>query len=162
MIFCFFLWYLVAMILSYFAPCIRFSTLSHCWSAPVHYSAGHFKPPFDIRFILLGCCSVGHLCRDSVQHWPQSPICMWIIRWRLHGNHKSSFPGIDSKPHLFLTFSTQPARHIYPMFDQCWPTVYDVGPTLVKHWVDVSCFLGISRQLNIILLLLFYPLLCGL
>ena len=28
------------------------------------------------------------------------------------------------------------------MFDQCWPTVYDVGPTLVKHWVDVSCLLG--------------------
>ena len=30
--------------------------------------------------------------------------------------------------------------HIYPMFDQCWPTVYDVGPTLFKH--RVSCFLG--------------------
>ena len=27
------------------------------------------------------------------------------------------------------------------MFDQCWPTVYDVGPTLVKHWVDASCLL---------------------
>ena len=22
------------------------------------------------------------------------------------------------------------------MFDQCWPIVYDVGPTLVKHWPD--------------------------
>ena len=28
------------------------------------------------------------------------------------------------------------------MFDQCWPTVYDVGPTSVKHWLNVSCLLG--------------------
>ena len=25
------------------------------------------------------------------------------------------------------------------MFDQSWPTVYDVGRALVKHLVDVSC-----------------------
>ena len=31
--------------------------------------------------------------------------------------------------------------HGYPMFDPCWPTVYDVGPTMDKHWVDVSCLL---------------------
>ena len=29
------------------------------------------------------------------------------------------------------------------MFDQCWPTVHDVGPELIKHWVDVSCLLGV-------------------
>ena len=28
------------------------------------------------------------------------------------------------------------------MFDQCWATVYDVDPKLVKHWLDVSCYLG--------------------
>ena len=28
------------------------------------------------------------------------------------------------------------------MFDQCWSTGYAAGPTLVKHWVNVSCFLG--------------------
>ena len=38
--------------------------------------------------------------------------------------------------------ATQQTRNIYPMFDQCWPTVYDVGPTLVKYWLDVSCLLG--------------------
>ena len=37
---------------------------------------------------------------------------------------------------------THQTRHIYSMLDQCWPTVYDDGPTLVKHWVDVSCLLG--------------------
>ena len=28
------------------------------------------------------------------------------------------------------------------MFDQCWANVVDGGPTLVEHWVDVSCLLG--------------------
>ena len=37
---------------------------------------------------------------------------------------------------------TQQTQHIYPMFDQCWVNVVDDGPTLVKHWVDVSCVLG--------------------
>ena len=25
---------------------------------------------------------------------------------------------------------------------QCWPAVYDVGPTLTQHWLNVSCLLG--------------------
>ena len=28
------------------------------------------------------------------------------------------------------------------MFDQCWANVVDGGPTLAKHWVDVSWWLG--------------------
>ena len=32
------------------------------------------------------------------------------------------------------------------MFDQCWPNVYDVGPTLAKHRVDESCWAGIALQ----------------
>ena len=28
------------------------------------------------------------------------------------------------------------------MSGQCWANVVDGGPTLVKHWVDVSCLLG--------------------
>ena len=36
-----------------------------------------------------------------------------------------------------ICWATQQTRHSYPMFDQCWPTVYDVGPTLVKHLVNV-------------------------
>ena len=27
------------------------------------------------------------------------------------------------------------------MLDQCWPTVYDVGPTFVQHWINVLCLL---------------------
>ena len=29
------------------------------------------------------------------------------------------------------------------MLVQCWSTVYDAGPTLDQHWVDVSCLWGI-------------------
>ena len=28
---------------------------------------------------------------------------------------------------------------------QCWSTVYDAGPTLNHHWLDVSCLLGIAE-----------------
>ena len=28
------------------------------------------------------------------------------------------------------------------MLDQCWPTVYDAGPTLIQHWAIVSCLVG--------------------
>ena len=38
--------------------------------------------------------------------------------------------------------SPQQTRDIYPMLKQCWSTVYNASPTLVQHWVDVSCFLG--------------------
>ena len=41
-----------------------------------------------------------------------------------------------------LLITTQQTRYIHQMFDQCWSTVYDVGPTLVKHWIYVSCLLG--------------------
>ena len=37
---------------------------------------------------------------------------------------------------------TQQTRDIDPMLDQCWSTVYDAGPTLIQHRVDVSCLLG--------------------
>ena len=38
--------------------------------------------------------------------------------------------------------SCQKTRDIEPMLGQCWPSVYDAGPTLTRHWLDVSCLLG--------------------
>ena len=41
---------------------------------------------------------------------------------------------------LFVTPPPVPvpvALDIDPMLDQSWATVYDAGPTLVQHWVDV-------------------------
>ena len=45
----------------------------------------------------------------------------------------------------FLTTGEQ-TRHIYPIFDQCRANVVDGGPTLVKHWLDVSCACLESRR----------------
>ena len=39
--------------------------------------------------------------------------------------------------------AAQQTRHIDPMLDQCWPTVYDVGPTLFQHWIDAPYLLGV-------------------
>ena len=30
------------------------------------------------------------------------------------------------------------------MMNQCWADVVDGGPALIKHWVDVSCLLGLD------------------
>ena len=30
-------------------------------------------------------------------------------------------------------------RNINPMLGQCWPSVYDAGPTLAQHWFNVLC-----------------------
>ena len=38
--------------------------------------------------------------------------------------------------------TVQQTRDIDPMLVQCWSTVYDAGPTLGQHWVDVSRLLG--------------------
>ena len=48
--------------------------------------------------------------------------------------------------------TTQQTRHTFPMFDQCWAIVVDGGPTLVRHWVDVSCFLGLFEPSNVCIL----------
>ena len=37
--------------------------------------------------------------------------------------------------------NTTHLANVWPML----PTVYDVGPTLVKHWLDVSCSLGYDK-----------------
>ena len=34
------------------------------------------------------------------------------------------------------------------MLFQCWPTVFDAGPTLKQLWVNVPCLLGFGRLIN--------------
>ena len=38
--------------------------------------------------------------------------------------------------------TTQQTRGIHLMLFQCWPTVFDAGPTLKQHWVKALCLLG--------------------
>ena len=41
----------------------------------------------------------------------------------------------DAGPHS----AWRQTRHAYPILGQCWLSVVDGGPTLVQHWVNVSC-----------------------
>ena len=42
------------------------------------------------------------------------------------------------------TSLNQQTRDFDPMLDHCWASVVNGGPTLVQHFVDVSCLLGRS------------------
>ena len=45
--------------------------------------------------------------------------------------------------HVFTAqVCTQQTRDIHLMLFQCWHTVFDSGPTLKQHWVNVPCLLG--------------------
>ena len=74
-------------------------------------------------------------------------LCLWVYGYYKHC-YSYSVEIVYRRQNLTSVddvISQQP-RQIYPVFDQCWATVYDVGPTLVKHRVDLSC-LGRVRGL---------------
>ena len=83
-------------------------------------------PASSTLILVLGC-----LCQ----------ICDVIFCRLIRDSHSCSFP------YLFMyarvhTYISQRTRHINPTLEQCCPTVYDVGPAMVQHWIDVSCLLG--------------------
>ena len=43
---------------------------------------------------------------------------------------------------------TQQTQAIDPVFDQCWASVVDGGPTLIKHWANILCLLGQLTELS--------------
>ena len=74
---------------------------------------------------------------------------LWVLQncnWPVHqiggggsGQSKQTFPFRQS-----IQEAAQKIRDIYLMLDQCWASVYDAGPALVQHWVDVSCLLTVA------------------
>ena len=55
-------------------------------------------------------------------------------------NHLWRWP--NSKPSPAVYFAQ--TRGIHPMLVQCWPTVFEAGPSLKHHWVIVQCFLSVA------------------
>ena len=47
----------------------------------------------------------------------------------------------SDKSYNIKEMDTQQIRGIRPMLFQCWPTVFDAGPTLKQHWVNAPCLL---------------------
>ena len=62
-------------------------------------------------------------------------LVMTTIYWTFSAN---TIPLEDCRCPL----RSQQARDVHPMLVQYWPIVYDDGPTLYQHWVDISCLLG--------------------
>ena len=106
------------------------------------------KRQYLLAFQVISCCLLCLHGRMRVAShrpqrliWPTPYVCLPSLAecWtdvRDGGQHSA-----NDVRRLMVAAGSQQTRHIYPMFDQCWPTVYDVGPTLVKHWIEVSCLL---------------------
>ena len=43
---------------------------------------------------------------------------------------------------LPLPLPSQPLRDVQPMLFQCWSTVFNAGPTLNRHWLNILCLMG--------------------
>ena len=74
------------------------------------------------------------------------PVCWNALRgsrWKLCHLQWSAHQGMG-------TLSSQKIQHVKTMFIQCWANVVEGGPTLNKHWIDVSCLHGLSSSHGII------------
>ena len=49
---------------------------------------------------------------------------------------------------VYLAAAPQQTPAIFPILFQCWPNVFDVGPTLKQHRVIVPCLLGLPCGLR--------------
>ena len=57
-------------------------------------------------------------------------------------------------------FSAQQTQTICIPFIQCWPNVFDVGPTLYKNYTNILCLLGVSGYVHVCLSALSWFLIC--
>ena len=95
-------------------------------------------------------CSV---YRDLLCPWSRWSTCVWrLFVCRDHKDHTEQTALHHIRPNCHKETVCNPRKtrqghtipanttHLseYPMFDQWWANVIDGGPTLVKHWVDVS------------------------
>ena len=80
--------------------------------------------------------NVGSTSQTVDQHWTNVSC---FLTGGEHAKRKHWDPGLT-------TSLSQQSRDVEPMLGQCWPAVYDVGPTLTQHWSNVSCLLGTTQM----------------
>ena len=85
---------------------------------------------------LKGCSS--YFTLYSLKH----PLSSKGPRCDLGGDINSSQGASFRKKWHVLCVDPQQTRDIHPMLDQCWATVYDAGPALIQHCVDISRLVG--------------------
>ena len=95
--------------------------------------------PVCIGFVcpeLKGCSS--YFTLYSLKH----PSSSKGPRCDLGGDINSSQGASFRKKWHVLCVDPQQTRDIHPMLDQCWATVYDAGPALIQHCVDIILTFG--------------------
>ena len=101
-----------------------------------------------------GDCNV---CLYTIKSWPESdPMCAVILcRAKPKGSicllYKSSDTAFwlcrDTHDESGTSRSVQRTRDVQPLLVQSWANVFDAGPTLYQHWLNVSCLMGV-HQIN--------------
>ena len=59
----------------------------------------------------------------------QQPFSAWL-----------SWQQLQTREHQYAETLPQQTPNTHPMLVQCWASVADVGPTLIQHWISVSCW----------------------
>ena len=49
---------------------------------------------------------------------------------------------VEQRQRRHIPLESKQTRGLLPMLFQCWPIVFDAGPTLKQHWVKASGLLG--------------------
>ena len=53
--------------------------------------------------------------------------------------HPLEIVGRGSETQVQVGENLPKPQYVKPVHDQCWPIVYDIGPTLILHWFCASC-----------------------
>ena len=87
---------------------------------------------------------IWYLTQQNLRHWTNA-VLMLARRIRRRTNIKTTSIHVFNVTCLLCgigstLLSVGPSN--YDTSTQCWADAVDGGPTLVQHWVDVSCLLG--------------------
>ena len=84
-----------------------------------------------------------HLCWYTLYAWIRRKYVIYIyfdsLSWQEY--IKKSHSTLQNSMYSASISQPKQTRHKDSMLGQCWPAVYNIGPTLAQHWVFGSCLL---------------------
>ena len=78
----------------------------------------------------------------SIQCWASVATHCWFNADKLSTTLAQHYSNTGFA--INLAAAPQQTRAIYQILFQCWPNVFEAGPTLKQHWVIVPCLLGLQ------------------
>ena len=144
-------------------------TLTQLWlKASCWYSLCYTSPPLSLQYVQprwhwpniyqpsdkVSACTLwthrGQQKALSSVEWLMARVCDGKPVLKRHWVDVSCLLGIvlyTSWPLIPDHLAIQQTPGIHTMLFDCWPTVFDAGPTLKQHWVNDLCLLGICLEL---------------